>query len=102
MVERVHGGTRGWTGVAAFSIIVPPALVAAYMMLSRVAIPRFKGWGDLAAVFACVLIGAIPIFRLRCGLLPKVVVSLLYISVGFMLLVGLAFAIDCSLFHDCD
>jgi hypothetical protein len=91
-----------WSAVAAFSIVVPIALICAYMALSRVAIPALKGWSDFVALFVCALAGAVPIFRLRSPRLQKILFTFVYIVLSVILLGMLAFTIDCSLFHDCD
>jgi hypothetical protein len=91
-----------WIRSIAFSIIVPILLFSAFLIVSRVAIRSLYGPGDFPAILVCTVAGAIPIFRLRYPLPAKIGLSFVYILVFAMLLVLHGYAIDCSLFHDCD
>jgi len=91
-----------WIGSIAFSIIVPIVLFSAFLLVSRVAVRSLYGPGDFPAVFVSTMAGVIPVFRLRFPLVAKIGFSFIYIVVFAMLLVLYGFAIDCSLFHDCD
>jgi hypothetical protein len=85
-----------------FSVIVPVALVSAYLLVSRIAVRSINGSGDFPALFVCALVGAVPIFRSRISLFCKIAFGFAYMVVVGMLLGMYALTVDCWLFHDCD
>ena len=93
---------RGWLSAALLSIVVPLALMSAYLLLSRVAVPSVKGDADFIAVFVSAVAGAVTLWRPLYPRVFKVLFSVAYLPAVAMLLVLYGFTVDCALFHDCD
>jgi hypothetical protein len=95
-------GTTRWLPSVAFGIIAPIFLFSVFLLVSRLIVRSLYGPGDFPALFISALAGALPIARSNCSILAKIGFTLLYV-ITFSILLGLyGFAIDCSVFHDCD
>src|SRR2546423_203838 len=91
-----------WITTVFLSVVVPVALFAAFMFVSRFALRSLYGRGDFPALFLCAAAGIVPIFRSRYSTLAKVGLAVAYICV-FVTVVGMsAWWFDCLVLHDCD
>jgi hypothetical protein len=98
--ERVK--VMSWTSRALVGLWVSIVSFAAFVCVSRFAVPSLKGPGDFPALFLCAAAGTLPGFRSGSSTLAKLCFAIFYVLVTVILLGMSAWWFDCLVLHDCD
>jgi len=80
--------------------VVPFFVESCYLYLSRLS-GKQSSTNDTIGIIVSIIIGYIPLFRVRMGLLVRISVSAVYITGLVLLLTLFSFVFVCVIFRDC-